>query len=72
MVLGSEASDTSHQRGLMEKGMKGNMDVVQLLLKYGAKIDMRDKDGITPLMYVTRIDMFRGLFLYHDVVIFHI
>ena len=56
MVLGSEASDTSHQRGLMEKGMKGNMDVVQLLLKYGAKIDMRDKDGITPLMYVINED----------------
>ena len=36
-----------HQRGLLEKATKGHIDVVRLLLKYGAQPDMKDKDGIT-------------------------
>ena len=36
-----------HQKGLLEKATKGHIDVVRLLLKYGAQPDMRDKDGIT-------------------------
>ena len=47
-AVGSEARDKSHMRGLLEKPSKGSMDVVQLLLRYGALVDMRDKDGITP------------------------
>lgn len=50
-AAGSEARDTKHQKGLMEKAMKGHVDVVRLLLRYGAQVDMRDTDGITALMY---------------------
>jgi ankyrin repeat protein len=35
------------QKGLLEKATKGHIDVVRLLLKYGAQPDMRDRDGIT-------------------------
>ena len=43
--------ETRATRGLLEKPSKGSTEVVQLLLKYGAMVDMRDKDGITSLMY---------------------
>ena len=36
-----------HQKGLLEQATKGHIEVVRLLLKYGAQADMRDKDGIT-------------------------
>jgi len=49
---GSEAADDDgHKKGLLEKATKGHIDVVSLLLKYGASPDMRDKDGITAIMY---------------------
>jgi ankyrin repeat protein len=40
-----------HQKGLFEKAEKGHIDVIRLLLKYGAQPDMRDRDGITAIMY---------------------
>ena len=43
-AAGSEARDQSHMRGMLEKPSKGSTDVVQLLLRYGALVDMRDRD----------------------------
>jgi ankyrin repeat protein len=34
---------------------KGNEAVVQLLLKYGAQPDFKDKDGLTPLLRAIEI-----------------
>lgn len=49
---GSEASDENdHKKGLLEKATKGHIKVVQLLLKYNSRPDMRDKDGITAIMF---------------------
>eukprot|EP00597_Dinobryon_sp_UTEXLB2267_P007464 CAMPEP_0170085374 /NCGR_PEP_ID=MMETSP0019_2-20121128/20273_1 /TAXON_ID=98059 /ORGANISM="Dinobryon sp., Strain UTEXLB2267" /LENGTH=314 /DNA_ID=CAMNT_0010301803 /DNA_START=456 /DNA_END=1400 /DNA_ORIENTATION=+ len=49
---GSEAADENdHKKGLLEKATKGHIKVVQLLLKYFARPDMRDKDGITAIMF---------------------
>jgi len=50
---GSEAAEEAHQRGLqfLEKATKGQKEVVLLLLQYGARIDDRDNDGITAIMY---------------------
>jgi ankyrin repeat protein len=44
---GSEATEEAHKKGLqfLEKAIKGQKDVVQLLLTYGAKSDVCDKDG---------------------------
>jgi hypothetical protein len=51
-AAGSEAADeSSHRKGLLEKATKGHIKVVQLLLKYRARPDMRDKDGITAIMF---------------------
>lgn len=54
-ACGSEAAEEAHQRGLqfLEKATKGQKDVVQLLLEYGARIDDRDNDGITAIMYAS-------------------
>ena len=41
-----------HQKGLLEKATKGHIEVVRLLLKYGAQPDARDKDGITASTFV--------------------
>ena len=49
---GSEVKDEKdHKKGLLEKATKGHIEVVSLLLKYGAHPDMRDRDGITAIMY---------------------
>lgn len=52
---GSEATGDDNGSGrvlrMLEKAEKGQMKVVQLLLRYGAKPDMRDKDGITAIMF---------------------
>lgn len=49
---GSEASNAEHKKGLLEKPTKDHIEeIVQKLLQYGAMADMRDKDGITALMY---------------------
>jgi uncharacterized protein len=51
---GSEASDNEgYKKGLMEKANKGHFEVVKKLLRYGAKPDLRDKDGITAIMYAS-------------------
>jgi len=51
-AAGSEAAgDEGHKKGLFERANKGHVQVVQLLLKYGAQPDMRDKDGITAIMF---------------------
>lgn len=46
-ILQVKEGNEDHQKGLLEKATKGHIDVVRLLLKYGALSDMRDKDGIT-------------------------
>lgn len=51
---GSEAADQDNRvrQGLqLERATKGHVKVVQQLLKYGAYPDMRDKDGITAIMF---------------------
>jgi ankyrin repeat protein len=49
---GSEATgNDDHKKGLLEKALKGHVQVIQLLLKYGAMPDMRDKDRITAIMF---------------------
>jgi ankyrin repeat protein len=49
---GSEVrDDKGHKNGLLEKAEKGHVEVVTLLLKYGALPDKRDRDGITAIMY---------------------
>ena len=51
---GSETSgDNIHKKGLMEKAQQGHIDVVKQLLQYGAQPDLRDKDGITAIMYAS-------------------
>lgn len=51
---GSEASkDDNYKKGLMEKPTKGNAEVVKKLLQYGTNVDLRDNDGISPLMYAS-------------------
>jgi ankyrin repeat protein len=51
---GSEVKDDKgHKNGLLEKAEKGHVDVVTLLLNYGAQPDMRDRDGITAIMYAS-------------------
>lgn len=51
---GSETSDNDgYKKGLMEKANKGHFEVVKKLLLYGAKPDLRDKDGITAIMYAS-------------------
>lgn len=52
---GSEASnqENGYQKGLMEKPTKGHFEVVKKLLQYGSKPDLRDKDGITAIMYAS-------------------
>lgn len=49
---GSEAAGEAYKKGLqsLEKAIKGQKDVVQLLLQYGTRPDDRDKDGITAIM----------------------
>ena len=49
---GSEVKDEKdHKQGLLEKATKGHIEVIRLLLKYGAQPDVRDRDGITAIMY---------------------
>jgi ankyrin repeat protein len=51
---GSEAADEeSHKKGLLETATKGHVEVVQFLLKYGAQADLKDKDGITAIMFAS-------------------
>lgn len=51
-AAGSEAAgDDKHKKGLLESANKGHVEVVRLLLRYKAEPDMRDKDGITALMF---------------------
>lgn len=53
-ATGSETSgDNIHKKGLMEKAQQGHIDVVKQLLQYGAQPDLRDKDGITAVMYAS-------------------
>lgn len=51
---GSEAAgDEVHRKAFFEKAMKGHVQVVNLLLKYGAEVDRRDNDLITALMFAS-------------------
>lgn len=51
---GSEATgNDDHKKGLLEKALKGHIQVVQLLLRYGAQVDLRDKDLITAIMFAS-------------------
>jgi ankyrin repeat protein len=43
-------ADDSHRTSLWLAAEMGQLDVVQLLLKMGANIETKSKDGITPLM----------------------
>ena len=53
-AAGSEAAgDDSHRKGLLESPTKGHVEVIKLLLRYGADVDMRDKDGITAIMFAS-------------------
>lgn len=51
---GSEATgNDDHKKGLLEKAHKGHVQIVQLLLRYGANVDMRDKDNINAIMFAS-------------------
>lgn len=51
---GSEATgNDDHKKGLLEKALKGHVQIVNLLLKHGAKPDMRDKDNINAIMFAS-------------------
>lgn len=53
-ATGSEGENEENQnKGLFEKAFKGHDDVVRALLKFGASVDIADKDGITALMYAS-------------------
>lgn len=51
---GSEAAgNDDHKKGLLEKALKGHVQVIQLLLKYGALPDVKDNDSITAIMFAS-------------------
>ena len=53
-ACGSEAPEhASYKHGLMVTPNKGHYEVVKKLLQYGAIIDLKDKDGITAIMYAS-------------------
>lgn len=53
-AAGSETDDSDgHKKGLLEKANKGHTGTIKLLLQYGAKPDLQDNDGISPLMYAS-------------------
>ncbi len=51
-----DSSGTFRGTALHSAAEKGHIDIVQYLLEQGAKIDARDKDGRTPLMWTVSKD----------------
>lgn len=54
----------------------GNEEIVELLIKIGAKVDARDKHGFTPLFYSSDVEMIKKLLeggadVNNDLVLFH-
>jgi ankyrin repeat protein len=63
----NQVDEDNQRAGLHEAAMNGNIQIVAILIKAGAQIDIRDKLGNTPLIYASERDHAEVLKLLLDV-----
>ena len=59
--------DNYHTTPLHQASSHGLLEAARLLLRYGAKVDMKDKEGKTPLQLAVSDEMTKVLLEYGDV-----